>query len=835
VPKEYRKNISFQAGELSPRFLGRSDTDIYAKGLAIAENVTVDMRGGAFKRGGLQHVARLPGNNGRLFTLQVSRTRYYTIVIYYDLDLDKGQMLILAPGARVLGNNLLSNGNFSAAGASWTSLVEPISSRVVYGIGEAELLPEQDNPDAVVNGNFQQEGLNWIVREDPAASVVSFSVGQCSMVPRGVAGDFAGISQELTGTPNASYNLIINGDFGGETIIKMGTAEGDGTYLDTTITNLSSGDQFPFTPTASPFWVTIDCVSTEGVYATLDSVEVKEQITKTAAISQMATVTAAITDLHLVTIAQAGVERLSVLIGTTAGASDIAAFESSAQEITETFVPNSATYWVTVLADGDNIEKASINLVGTAAEGDVDPLGIRMDAPWNEAQVDEIHQIQVPSGKTIYFTHPNVPTQKLIYDHALDVFVPLQAVSFLNPPAQWTGINHPSTGCHFQGRLWLGGTPDQGQTVWASKSGSPEDFTVDDPITDASALEFTLQEFGRIEWMLGTKNVLIGADNGEHIITSAGGIITSQDFQIDQQSSYGSNNMQALQVGEKVFYLTPDGRKLRAMAYEWQENNWISTDLTFASEHITAGIGKHSCWAQNPESIFLLELEDGTLASLTYDRTAETNAWTRLIAPGMQIKDIATGRRDGVNEIVAMGQRYPSTIDVETNSANKQKLDSYVSVFDPIGTNIITGLDHLEGETVRPMVDGAVNPLVVVTGGQVTTQQAGFQLYAGIPYTATIKTLPPDIPQSQIRSWKKRWNKVWALMYESKAPIINGTRPPARTPSTPMDTVEPDISGHYKTINLGWDDFGQITISEDLPVNMNVLAIYGEMGTETLK
>ena len=50
-----------------------------------------------------------------------------------------------------------------------------------------------------------------------------------------------------------------------------------------------------------------------------------------------------------------------------------------------------------------------------------------------------------------------------------------------------------------------------------------------------------------------------------------------------------------------------------------------------------------------------------------------------------------------------------------------------------------------------------------------------------------------------------------------------------------MNTVEPNTSTHYKTINLGWDDFGQITIEEDLPVNMNVLAIYGEMGTETLK
>jgi len=833
VPKLQRSNLSFQAGELSPRFFGRSDTEIYSKGLAIAENVWIDKRGGAFKRGGLEHVARIDANDARLFTIQVSRVQYYTIVVFHDLLLAKGQMLIVAPGAGLLGNNLLTNGNFAGVGVGWNSSVEPASSQVLFNVGEAVLRPEQDNPESVVNGNFQQQGLDWTLREQPAASEVTFTVGSCSMIPRGNNGDVAGIAQQLTGTAGEVHTIKVTGDFGGDTKLMVGNAEGDATYLDTVINNLSSGQEVQFTPAASPFWITIDCEGLAGTYATLEDVSVEEQIIKTAAISQMATVVAAITDPHLVIIGQSGTERLHVLIGTTEGASDIAAFDSTAHEISGVFTPNNATYWVTVLADGDEIVEAKVNNVATAAEAASHPLGVVMDAPWTETQLNELHMVEVPSGKTLYFTHPNVPVYKLIYDHALDTFVPLAIVDFLNPPPQWSGTNHPATGAHFQGRLWLGGSPGEGQTMWASVSGSPEDFTVTGG-EDSSALEFTLQEFGRIEWMLGTKNLLIGAENGEHIVTSDLGVITPSDFKIEQQSSFGSNNMQALQVGEKVFYLTPDGRKLRAMAYQWQENNWLSQDLTFASEHVTQGIGIRSAWSQNPESIFAIILKDGTMAMLTYDRTAETVAWTRIVTPDMLLKDITTGRRDGINELVTVGSRVAGKIDVEASSSTKQKLDSFVSVFDAGGTDIITGLEHLEGKTVRPIVDGAVNPLVVVVGGQVTTQQTGQQLYAGIPYNATIKTLPPDIPQDQIRSWKKRWNKVWALMYLSKQPIINGTRPPDRTPSTPMDTVEPNTSTHYKTANLGWDDFGQVTIEEDLPVNMNVLAIYGEMRAEDI-
>jgi len=311
-------------------------------------------------------------------------------------------------------------------------------------------------------------------------------------------------------------------------------------------------------------------------------------------------------------------------------------------------------------------------------------------------------------------------------------------------------------------------------------------------------------------------------------------VITQSDFNIEQQSSFGSNNMQAIQVGEKVFYLTPDGKKLRAMSYDFNEDNWLSQDLTFASEHITSGIGVRSTWSQHPNNLFAIVLKDGTLAVLTYDRTAQTVGWTHLTVPGMRVLDIATGRNNGVNEIALIGQRVAGKIDLETNQSGLVHLDSYVSVFDPLGTNIITGLDHLEGEKVRILVDGAVEPIKTVVGGQVTTERTGINLFAGIPYKSTIITLPPDVPQGQIRSYKKRWNKTWALMLDSKQPIINGTRPPERTPSTPMDTVEPDQTGHYKTIALGWDDFGTITIEEDLPVHMTVLAIYGEMEAESL-
>ena len=829
--KDYRKQLTFQSGEISPRLFGRSDTEVYGEGLEIAENVVVDKRGGIFKRGGLKHQARTPGNDARVFTLQVSRQKFYSIVIR------DAEMIIIAPGAKFLGSNLLLNPSFTDGGDNWDTTLIPGSSRVVFTSGEAQLLPETNNPQLVSEPGFNQGGAAWSVREIPAASVVTFVNNTAVLTPRQIAvGDIAGVFQQLlTPEPGIVHNMTLIGAFTGNILrVQVGVAEDDGTYFDEQVGSTTNEITLNFIPLASPFTITLDCEfpSTQIV---LESVTVNAIITKSSSIAQEATVTALPTDEHLVNVAQLRNNRLNVSIGTTIGDNDIAEIISTSSEIALEFVPNNPTYWVTVRANGAfTPDGAIITHVATAAEEDAGGVGFAMSAPWTEDQLHEIHLAESPEGETLYFMHPNVPPQQLVYDFGTDTFIPLDECDFVEPPEQWVDTNWPSTGTHYQGRFWLGGAPVDGrQTVWASVSGSPLDFTKASGEASGS-LEFILQKLGKIEWMLGTKTLMIGTENGEHIISSEGPIIIETDFKIDQQSSYGSNNMQGLQVAEKVFYATPDGRQLRSMAYEWREDNWLSQDLTYVSEHITIGRIAHSAWVQHPESLFLLVMEDGSIVTMTFDRTAETIGWTRYITPGFFAHDVAVGRIDGRSSLVAVGRRVPGQIDFSTVDFNPQKLDSYVEKFHGFGGTLIDGLDHLEGQEVRALVDGAVDPPQIVVGGQINTTVPGLQLYAGIAYTSKIKTLPPDVPDDQIRSWLKRWNKVWALLLNSNAPIINGVRPPDRTPATPMNTVEPKKTGHFVTVSLGWDDAGQITIEEPLPVDMNVLAIYGEMGAETL-
>lgn len=827
MPKQYRKELSFQAGEISPLFFGRSETEFYDKGLALAENVFIDKRGGAFRRQGLEHIGQLDGNDARVFTKQIHRFRFDTIILT-DLI-----ATIIAPGAGFSSPNLLDNGTFADEGASWTVIKTPASSVVSFSTGACLLLPETEDTELVSNANFNQGSVAWSVTLNGGQSDITFSNNSCVMTVGSNVNHFARLFQSVvTADPNVEHQLDLSGILSLSPLdLKIGTGEDDGTYLDIAVTDFS--DVILFTPTASPFTITIQLQGGVAGFVTLFEVSVPDAGEKTAAISQEATVTGSQSATHVVIVEQQGQNQLNIKIGSALGLSDIASFVVGDDFNVVEFVPNAASFFATVESDGDDSFGSSLIFVGAIIESDVGGIGLSQVAPWTEEQLPEVHIIESPDGEVMYFTHPNVTTYRLSYDFATDTYGALQAVSFTSAPSVWTGTNFPATGTFFQGRLWLAGTPNEPQTFWASVSGAPEDFTVTGG-QDSSSLEFTLQKFGRIQWMLGTRELLLGTENGEHIVESDGPVITPTDFDIQQQSAYGSNAMQSIQVGEQVFYMTPDGRRLQAMSYARDENNWLSQDLTFAAEHITEGIAKHRAWLQNPGALYMVTLENGEIANLTYDRTSQTVGWSRFVAEGFRVHDIAGGLENGISHIVLVGRRTAGKVDVEISGSNDQFLDSYVSVFDDATTDVITGLDHLEGETVQILVDGAVNPSEVVVGGQVTADTTGTRLFAGKQIISKVVTLPPDVPGSSIRSWKKRWNKVWALLNQSNAPIINGVRPPDRTPSTPMDTAEPVTSGHFKTVNLGWDDFGQVTIEEDLPVPMNLLAIYGEMGAETL-
>ncbi len=422
--------------------------------------------------------------------------------------------------------------------------------------------------------------------------------------------------------------------------------------------------------------------------------------------------------------------------------------------------------------------------------------------------------------------------------------ISLIPVSFTGAPG-WGGSNNPSAGTYFQGRLWFGGSPLDPAIFLGSKSASPEDFTIGTLADDALSLE--IENAGEIEWMESTKNLLIGTTTGEHIVISDQGLIKPGDAEVIQQSAYGSASIQPTKIGDQVMYVSPDLRKIRAMNYEWQQNNWLSKDLTFPSEHITKSGIKDLTWSQHPDNLLWAVLGNGTLVCLTYERSNGIFGWHRHDTNG-NVLSSSSGFNGSRSVLVLAVERTPGSIDIEYFNTS-YKLDSWSETSTVTPYNqiyYVDGFSKLDGSTVQILIDDNTHPDRIVgaessagagdgISGRVYLQQTGSRVIIGLQYICDLETLDVD-GGSQTGSGlahKKRRNKIYVKILNSGMPLINGQRPPTRNPSTPMGTAEPLISGDVEILNLDWDKSANVSVSQDLPLPLIVQSIFGELARNT--
>lgn len=456
-------------------------------------------------------------------------------------------------------------------------------------------------------------------------------------------------------------------------------------------------------------------------------------------------------------------------------------------------------------------------------------------SPWTAAQLPDIHVVRVPEGTAMYLLHAEVAPQKLTYNRSTGLFA-FAAVSFTSTPTEWTGTNYPATGDFYQGRLFLAATPAEPQTIWASQSGLPEDFSVSSPVVDSDAITINISAFGRIKWVKGAQDLLAGTENSEQLIKSNAGVITPADHYVSQQSSYGSANIQAEQVGDQVFYVSPDRTKVRATQYVRDANSWMSVDTTHTSEHITAAKIKAIEWQQNPNNLLWCLLDDGTFATMTYERTNNVNGWATNDT-GSVCEDICIGSIEGNDIIGMLTKRSAGNLYYESEDAtNTHHMDSWIEQdFSPAET-AITGLSHLEGEVVQIVADGAVRPDQTVSSGEITLVRAAENVVVGRKFIPKIVMLPIEAGTNIGTSapfWKNLFN-VNVHLVDSAHPTVNGVRQPTRSPSTPMNTSQPLATGKSFVAVNEWGNETDITIEQDLPLPMKITAVSGEINQEKL-
>lgn len=441
----------------------------------------------------------------------------------------------------------------------------------------------------------------------------------------------------------------------------------------------------------------------------------------------------------------------------------------------------------------------------------------------------------------------------------------------LESPAWSDTLGWPSAVVLYEGRLYFAGTLRFPQTLWGSAVDDLFNFALG--ITDADAVRFAIIDSGgnitlnRIRWLMPAENMLVGTTHGEYRLVGSGDdpLTARLAPRVRIQSTYGSDVVQPLKVGAALLFAQRQGSKVREMVFDADTNTtFVARDITVLSEHLLRRARvQEFAYQQEPISTVWGVRSDGQGLGLTYDLSEKVLAWWRLVTAG-SIESLATIPHPTANAHQLWGAIQRTINGSETRFIEVQDpevemvLPTPVEVVNPVSAEVelleewygltvdagvvysgsptmtLTGLGHLEGETVQIVGDGAVFPTQVVNGGEVTIGQTVSTAFVGLGFSAKGRTLRPEIQglRGTVQRSRKRWVELTAWLFESLCLLLRNERLPFRQPSHPQNQGPPPFSGDRKVQPLGWDVDGVVTFVADQPVPCTLVGIIGVLDVE---
>ena len=419
---------------------------------------------------------------------------------------------------------------------------------------------------------------------------------------------------------------------------------------------------------------------------------------------------------------------------------------------------------------------------------------------------------------------------------------------------------HPSCVSFFEQRLVFAGTTSEPQTLYFSKSGDYENMTAGVNADDAMVYTIASNQVNVIRFLKTQRTLIVGTVGGEFTVSADGtdAAVTPTNITIKRQSSYGSANVDAIPAGNATLFLQRAKRKIRELSYNFDVDGYQAADLTILNDVVTkTGINEMS-YQQSPDSILWCVRDDGVLAGLTYLRGEEVIAWHRHIlggtfGSGNAVVESVASISGELNEdelwvivkrtINGATKRYIECFAQfdfdETTPTDFRFLDSHLT-YSGSATTTLSGLDHLEGQTVSILADGATHPNKVVSSGSITLDRNTEKAVVGLSYDSVLQTMRIEggAAEGTSQGKTKRISKVVLRLFETVGvkvgPSLDNLEAiPFRTSSDPMDTPVSTFIAGDKEIEFN-DDFnsdGFIFIKQDQALPCSILAIYPTLVT----
>ena len=174
----------------------------------------------------------------------------------------------------------------------------------------------------------------------------------------------------------------------------------------------------------------------------------------------------------------------------------------------------------------------------------------------------------------------------------------------------------------------------------------------------------------------------------------------------------------------------------------------------------------------------------------------------------------------------------------QTDNTSFNFLDSALS-YSGSAVSTISGLDHLEGQTVSVLANGATHPDKTVSSGSITLDRSSTDVKVGLAYTSLLQTMRLNAGSQNGTSQgkTKRIYDITVRMFETIGvevgpDLSNMERIPFRSSADLMDEGIPPFTGDKEVEFRGnYETDGFIFVRQTQPLPFTILSLYPRLTT----
>ncbi len=411
--------------------------------------------------------------------------------------------------------------------------------------------------------------------------------------------------------------------------------------------------------------------------------------------------------------------------------------------------------------------------------------------------------------------------------------------------------NNPGTVGYYQQRQIFANTDTEPQTVYTTQTGNFSSLRTSNPTRADDAVTFTIaaQRVNEIRHIVSLDNLILLTSGGEWRVTEGQDqVLTPATVGVRIQSYNGASDVPPAVINNTVVYVQEKGSRLRDLNYEFTNDGYVGNDLSVMSEHLFENrTVTEMAYADEPYGILWCVRDDGRLLGLTYLREHQVWGWHQHVTDGNveSVTSISEDGRDAVYIVVnrtigGQTRRYVERIEkrLAVDPADSFCVDSGLS-YTGAPITAVTGLSHLEGESVVALADGNVVRDLTVESGGITLPRAASKIHVGLPYLCTIETLDLDQgqPVNTIKNRQVSVSRVDIAVEASRGGWVGPTfNNQGQTISNELE-IKPrfDSDGYgaiaLKTFTMDlsiepqWGKSGSIRVQQRDPLPLAILAV----------